>query len=76
MKKIIKILSLLLVLCLLTASLAACSSQGKVLMSLGDKTLSVNFYQLLLSRMKGTLYTYGYDVMIQAFGRRSSPPTE
>ena len=67
MKKIIKILSLLLVLCLLTASLAACSSQGKTLMSLGDKTLSVNFYQLLLSRMKGTLYTYGYDVNDPSF---------
>ena len=40
----------------------ACSSHGKTIMSVGEKTLSVNTYELLLSRMKGTLAGYGYKV--------------
>lgn len=67
MKKSIKLLSLLLCCCLLAGALASCSGQGKAMMTLGDKSLSVNIYELLLSRMKGTLYTYGYTVTDDSF---------
>ncbi|MBQ8407828.1 MAG: hypothetical protein IJY39_03090 [Clostridia bacterium] len=67
MKRTIKLLSLLLALCLVAGAAVSCSSQGKTLMSLEDKTLSVNFYELLLSRMKGTLYSYGYEVDKDSF---------
>ena len=68
MKKTIKILSLCLVICLLCGSLAACAQQ-KTMMTLGDKTLSVNVYEFLLSRMKGTLGYYGYDITSESFWR-------
>ena len=38
-------------------------------MTLGDKSISVNTYELLLCRMKGTLYNYGYDVDNPKFWR-------
>lgn len=62
MKKIMKILSFLLVMCLVFGACISCSSKGEVMMSFEEKTLSVNAYELLLSRMKGALYTYGYEV--------------
>ena len=40
----------------------SCSSHGKTVMTVGEKTLSVNTYEFLLSRMKGTLAGYGYNV--------------
>ena len=61
-----KILCLCLVLCLLVALLASCSG-GKAMMTLEDKTLSVNTYEFLLSRMKGTLAYYGYGVQNDKF---------
>ena len=64
--KLTKILCLCLVLCLTVASLVACGG-GRAMMTLEDKELSVNVYEFLLSRMKGTLAYYGYDVYNDKF---------
>ena len=66
MKRSVKILSLLVAVCLCLAAFSACG-EGKAVMTLGDKALSQNVYSLLLSRMKGTLYSYGYDVDNESF---------
>lgn len=56
-------LCLVLVLCMTLTMLLSCSSgKGKTLMRLGDTTLSVNLYELMLSRMKGTLAYNDYEV--------------
>ena len=48
--------------------LAGCSGgRGKTLMSIEDTKLSVNTYELLLTRMKGTLAKYQYQVNSDAF---------
>ena len=57
-----------LAVCLLGAALVSCSG-SKTLMTLRDKTLSVNVYEFLLSRMKGTLGYYGYDITSDSFWR-------
>lgn len=62
MKKITKILSLTLALLLMLGALASCASGGQAVMTFADKSMSVNTFELLLSRMKGTLMDYGYDV--------------
>ena len=67
MKKTVKLISLLLCVCLLAVFVASCSSYGESVLTLADKSVSVNTYELLLSRMKGTLYTYGYDVNNEKF---------
>lgn len=69
MKKTIKIIALTLAVIITVLTVASCSSYGENIMTLGDKGISVNAYQLLLSRMKGTLYTYGYDVENERFWR-------
>lgn len=61
--------ALALLLCV-ALCLSSCSSGEKTLMSLEGKTLSVNIYQLLLTRMKGTLEYYGYDVSSGEFWRQ------
>ena len=61
MKKFIRISAFLLCICLL-CSLFACGAKEKTLMTLGEKTISLNTYHFLLSRMKGTMASYGYDV--------------
>lgn len=65
MKKIIKYVSILLCLILCVSAVSSCSAQ--TLMSYEDKTISVNMYEFLLSRMKGTLSYYGYDVNSESF---------
>lgn len=65
MKKIIKIVSLAICIVLCISTFASCS--GETLMSYGDKKVSVNMYEFLLSRMKGTLAYYGYDVYSESF---------
>ncbi len=65
MKRKIKILILFICALLCISVLASCS--GSTLMSYEDKTLSLNVYEFLLSRMKGTLAYYGYDVTSSAF---------
>lgn len=57
-------LSALLCLALLcgTLGLTACADKGETLLSLEGNTLTVNEYQFLLSRVKGTLSYAGYSV--------------
>ncbi len=52
---------------LLTATLVGCSSEGKVLMQMGKQKLTVNAYELMLSRMKGTLQYNGYPTDTEDF---------
>ena len=47
--------------------LSSCASGGKVLMSIGKTELTSNDYELLLSRMKGTLAYSGYEVENEEF---------
>ncbi len=56
------IISVFLSLVLLVSFLVSCSGTGETLMTHEDKTLSVSTYEFLLTRMKGTLASYGYDV--------------
>ena len=65
MKKTVKIIALSLCLIMLLSFFASCGA--KELMTYEDKTLSVNVYEFLLSRMKGTLDYYGYDVDSESF---------
>lgn len=60
MKKLIKTVAFLLLACVTVCLFSACSSYGKPIMTLADKSVSVNTYQLLLSRMKSNVETY-YD---------------
>ena len=65
MKNSIKIIGLCLCLVCLVSVFSACGT--KTVMSYEDKTLSVNVYEFLLSRMKGTLAYYGYEVDKESF---------
>ncbi len=65
MKKSVKIVAFLLCIICLLPSFAACGAE--TLMTYGDKELSVNIYEFLLSRMKGTLAYYGYEVEKESF---------
>ena len=65
MKKNIKIISACLFLVCLISVFTAC--KAKTVMRYEDKTLSVNVYEFLLSRMKGTLAYYGYEVGKDSF---------
>lgn len=63
-KRLLRPLALALALILTCVTLASCAGMGKTLMSL-DKNgvkvaISVNIYELMLSRMKGTLVNGGY----------------
>ena len=59
-----RILSVILCLTLLMGAVAmtACSRKGTTLLELNGYTISVNQYQLLLSRVKASLYYAGYSV--------------
>ena len=59
-----RLISVLLCLALLTGAVAmtACSKKGTTLLELDGYTISVNQYQLLLSRVKASLYYAGYSV--------------
>ncbi len=65
MKKTLKIITLCLaaVICMMT--FASCAPRA--IMTLGEKSISVNIYEFLLSRMKGTLGYYGYDITSDTF---------
>ncbi len=58
-RKLIPFLAMLLTVVLL---LAGCAAHGKALIRAGDTTISVNVFQLYLSRMKGDLSSAGYSV--------------
>ena len=60
MKKTTKILCFILTIILCIPLFVSC--EAKTLITYEDKTLSVNVYEFLLSRMKGTLAYYGYEV--------------
>ena len=62
MRRIVRILSLILCIVMVCGAIASCASKSKAVMTFSDKSLSVNTFELLLSRMKGTLKDYGYDV--------------
>lgn len=62
MKKTVKILALLLCLALLGCFFASCAGEGRVVMTYADKSMSANTFEFLLTRMKGTLEGYGYNV--------------
>lgn len=60
MRSVKRIIALVLV-CLLTLGcLAGCASKGKTLMTLDGQEMSVNLFELYLSRMKGMLCTTAY----------------
>lgn len=75
-KTFIRALSLCLCLLMLATALCSCGSRGKTMMSIGDQTLSVNMYQLMLSRYRGTMeYSYPeaakddfWDIVIDSKG--------
>lgn len=64
-KTVIKIICLALATVFLMIPLASCSA--KPILKLEDKELTVNIYQFLLSRMKGTLEDLGYKTDSEGF---------
>ena len=64
-----RILSVILCLALLMGAVAmtACSKRGTTLLELDGYTISTNQYQLLLSRVKASLYYAGYSVDSSTF---------
>ena len=58
---------LVAVVLLLTATLVGCSRKGEVLMQIGKQKLTVNTYELMLSRMKGTLKYNGHPTDTESF---------
>ena len=64
-KIIIKSVSLLLALVLLVIPMASCGE--KPILALEDKEMTVNIYQFLLTRMKGTLESLGYKTDSEDF---------
>lgn len=72
----IRALAILLALMMLVCALGSCSRSGKTMMSIGDQKLSINMYQLMLSRYRGTMeYSYPeaakdefWDIVIDSTG--------
>ena len=68
--------SLCLCALMLVVTLISCGSSGKTMMSIGDQKLSINMYQLMLSRYRGTMeYSYPeaakdefWDIVIDSTG--------
>ena len=71
MKRIAKrILVFILALVLCTGSFVGCAAKGKTLLELDGERMSVNMFQLLLSRMKGTCasaYGFGEEALSDSF---------
>ncbi|MBQ7321817.1 MAG: peptidylprolyl isomerase [Clostridia bacterium] len=75
-KTYIRLLALCLCLFTLAASLLSCGTSGKTLASIGKQKISVNMYQLMLSRYRGTVeYSYPeaaqndfWDIVIDSSG--------
>ena len=69
-RTLVKILSLAIALLLCLGVICGCASSGKKFMSLEGESMSVNMFQLYLSRMKGTLassYAYGSTALTSSF---------
>ncbi len=60
MRSVKRIIALILVCLMTTLAFVGCSSKGKPLMTLEDNEISVNLFELYLSRMKGMLCTSTY----------------
>ena len=67
-KAFVRFLALMLVLAIAVTAFSACSSKGKTFMKIEDTEMSVNMFQLFLSRMKGTLSaSYGEEALADSF---------
>ena len=58
-KRIVRIVAVLMAMLMLVMSMASCSS-GQTMLQLGKQKISLNLYELYLSRQKGTLCTTYY----------------
>ena len=68
MKKITRFLALVLALLLLLSALTACGGKADALMKAGDREISVNLYQLMLSIRKGEMAF----AIVQSYGNANS----
>ncbi|MBR0442953.1 MAG: hypothetical protein IIX15_01295 [Clostridia bacterium] len=66
-KQSFRLLGALVGILLLLSALTSCGASQKTVMSLGEQTLTINEYELLLSRMKGTLEYNGYPIDEDSF---------
>lgn len=66
-KTIVKLLALTLALTFVLGALAACANHGKTMIKVRGEEISVNVYQLYLSRMKGELALAGENVSADSF---------
>lgn len=69
-KALVKILALAMSMLLCLGVICGCASSGKKFMTLDGESMSVNMFQLYLSRMKGTLasaYAYGSTALTSSF---------
>lgn len=69
-KALVKILALSLSIFLCLGVICGCAGSGKKFMTLDGESMSVNMFQLYLSRMKGTLassYAYGSTALTNSF---------
>lgn len=62
-----RVTALLLISAVFMGAFSACTKKSKPLMTLGEQEISVNMYELLLSRMKGTLAYNDYPVEDERF---------
>ncbi|MBQ7397736.1 MAG: hypothetical protein IJW09_02790 [Clostridia bacterium] len=66
-KVLLRITLCIISLLLMLTSVVGCSSKGETLMQIGKQELTVNMYELLLSRMKGTLTYNDYPTDSESF---------
>ena len=72
----IRVLTLCLALVMLAVTACSCGGSGKTMMSIGKQKLSINIYELMLSRYRGTMeYSYPeaaksdfWDIVIDSKG--------
>ena len=72
----IRVLALCLALVMLAVTACSCGGSGKTMMSIGKQKLSINIYELMLSRYRGTMeYNYPeaaksdfWDIVIDSKG--------
>ena len=70
MKK--RVLSILALLCAVVFLFTACSRHGKTLIKAGDEKISINVFQLYLSRMRGSLASAGDNVETDSYWKQIS----
>lgn len=75
MKKYIKtkiLCATVIFLSLLLSAMTGCSSKGENILSAGNSSVSISYYELLLSRIKGELARTGYEVDSDEFWNSDS----